>query len=71
MYRGSHIAPCERIEAVGFDGGSCNNDLFVTFGGWPGVRIMGVLKKDRRVDTKVLHQKCWVGPPIDILDFTV
>ena len=42
MYRGIHIAPHERIEAIGFDGGSLNNELYVTFGGWPGVRIIGV-----------------------------
>ena len=45
MYIGSHIAPQEQIEAIRFDGRSCNNEISVTFGGWPGVRILGVLKK--------------------------
>ena len=42
MYRGSHIAHNERIEAIGFDGGSLNNERSVTFGRWPDVRIMGL-----------------------------
>ena len=64
MYRWSHIAPHERIETIVFDRGSWYNEQFVNFGGWSGVRIMGVLKKDLKVDTKVLRQKCWVGPHI-------
>ena len=55
--------PHELIEAIGFGGGSCNNERSVTFGGWPSVIILGVVKKYRKVDTKVLRQKCWVGPP--------
>ena len=66
MYRGIHIAPHVRIEAIGFDGSSWNNERSVTFGGWTGVRILGVLKKYCKVNTKVLRQKCWVGPPIYI-----
>ena len=33
--------PHELFEAIGFDGGSWNNDRSVNFGGWPGVRILG------------------------------
>ena len=58
MYRGSHIAPHERNEAIGFDGGSFNNELSVILGGWPNIRILGALKKVRKVDTKVLRHKC-------------
>ena len=59
--------PHEQIEAIGFNGGSWNNERCVIFGGWPGVRILGVFKKDRKVDTKVLHQNFWVGPPLIIV----
>ena len=57
MYRGSHIAPHERIDGIGLDEGGCNNERSVTFGGWPGVRILGVLKKYRKVDTNFLCKK--------------
>ena len=63
IYRGSHIAHNELIEAIGFDGGSLNNERSVTFGGWPDVRILRAKKKVRKVDIKFLRQKCWVGPP--------
>ena len=63
MYRGSHIAPHERIEAIEFNGRSWSNEQSVTFCGWLGVRILGDFKKNRKVDTKVFRQKCWVGPP--------
>ena len=36
----------------------------MTFGGWPDVRTLGVLKQKRKVDIKFLRQKCFVGPPM-------
>ena len=56
MYRGSHIAPHEKIEAIGFDGGILNNEKYMILGGWSDVRILGAEKKVLKVDTKVLHQ---------------
>ena len=69
MYKGSQITHNERIEAIGFAG-----EFLIMSNMW--LLAVGPMSEFRepkikvcKVDLKILLQKCWVGPPSNIVIF--